>query len=390
MFQAAQEFMQSRGIDAWLVHDFRSSNSVLAALVPGKRFLTRRVELLIPAKGDATLLAHHIDAAQFATCGVRVEKYLTWQEYRAWILATGLGRTRVAMEYAPGATLPVVGVVDAGTVELVRSAGVEVVSSADLIQVSVAKWSAEALAKHKVASAKVNAIKDDAFGFIKSSLAGGTPVNEYQVQQRMLEAFAREGLETPDGPIVAANAHAGDPHFEVSHTSPAAIRKGDWILIDLWARVPGDENIFSDITWVGYCGSDVPPRHRAVYEAVTGARDAALACVQHAWAKKQPVQGWQVDEASQVVLRGSGFGEFIRHRTGHSLSPGPKVHGVGVNIDNTETHDTREVLPGVGFTIEPGLYLPEFGVRSEINVFMDPVQGPVVTSEIQRDVLRLA
>lgn len=390
MFHAAQEFMQSRGIDAWLIHDFRSSNSVLAALVPGKRFLTRRVELLIPARGDATLLAHHIDAAQFAHCGVRVEKYLTWQEYRAWILAIGMGRTRVAMEYAPGATLPVVGVVDAGTVELVRSAGVEVVSSADLIQVSVAKWSADAFAKHKVASTKVNAIKDDAFGFIKTSLAAGTPVNEHQVQQRMLAAFAREGLETPDGPIVAANAHAGDPHFEVSPSASATIRKGDWILIDLWARLPGDENIFSDITWVGYCGSDVPAKHRAVYEAVTSARDAALACVQNAWAHKQRVQGWQVDEASQVVLRGSGFGEFIRHRTGHSLSPGPKVHGVGVNIDNTETHDTREVLPGVGFTIEPGLYLPEFGVRSEINVFMDPVQGPLVTSEIQRDVLRLA
>lgn len=390
MFEAAQEFMQSRGIDAWLVHDFRSSNSVLGALVPGKRFLTRRVELLIPARGEATVLAHHIDAAQFASCGVRVEKYLTWQEYRAWILGIGLGRTRVAMEYAPGATLPVVGVVDAGTVELVRSAGVEVVSSADIIQVSVARWSEVALAGHRVASAKVNAIKDDAFGFIRGSLAGGTPVNEHQVQQRVLAAFAREGLETPDGPIVAANSHAGDPHFEVSELNPAAIRKGDWVLIDLWARVPGDENIFSDITWVGYCGQDVPPRHLAVYEAVTGARDAALACAQSSWAKKQRVQGWQVDEASQVVLRGSGFGEFIRHRTGHSLSPGPKVHGVGVNIDNTETHDTREVLPGVGFTIEPGLYLPEFGVRSEINVFMDPVKGPVVTSEIQREVLKLA
>lgn len=390
MFQAAQEFMLRHAIDAWLIHDFRSSNSVLAALLPGKRFLTRRAELLIPAKGEPTLLAHHIDASQFLSSGVHVEKYLTWQEYRAWMLGVGAGRTRVAMEYAPGATLPVVGVVDAGTVELVRSAGVEVVSSADLIQTCVARWSEAALSRHIKASQQVNAIKDAAFAHIRQCLAAGTPVNEHQVQQLILQGFARDGLETPDGPIVAVNAHAGDPHFEVSPSNPAPIKKNDWVLIDLWARVPGDENIFSDITWVGYCGEEVPAKHRAVYDAVTGARDAALARVQKAWASKEPVRGWQIDEASQLVLRGSGFAEFIRHRTGHSLSPGPKVHGVGVNIDNTETHDTRLVLPGVGFTIEPGLYLPEFGVRSEINVYMDPAKGPVVTSQIQRDVILMA
>jgi Xaa-Pro aminopeptidase len=208
--------------------------------------------------------------------------------------------------------------------------------------------------------------------------------------------FATDGLETCDPPIVGVNAHAGDPHFEVSATSPAPIRRGDWVLIDLWARVPDDENIYSDITWVGFCGREVPAKHKRVFETVRAARDAALTRAQQAWKAGERIQGWQLDDAAREVIVGAGFEGAIRHRTGHSLSPGPKVHGVGMNLDNLETHDTREMISGIGFTIEPGIYLPDtaggeggFGVRLEINVFVDPHKGPVVTSCLQDDVVLL-
>lgn len=394
---AIQSFMQQRQIDAWLVHDFRSNNPVLAQLLPGKRWTTRRVALLIPARGEATVLAHFIDAEQFNNVGARLVQYLRWQEYREWLSNSLSNCGRVAMEYSAGCMLPVMSIVDAGTVELVRSMGCDVISSADLVQASVAVWSQEATRLHAEASAKVTAIKDGAFALIRERLASNTPVTEYEVQQWILSRFAAENLETADTPIVGVNEHSGDPHFEVSATSPATIKKGDWILIDLWARCPGDENIFSDITWCGFAAgpggnaASVPAKQRHVYETVRAARDAALKCVQYAWSAKTPVQGWQADEASREQIVNAGYEKFIRHRTGHSLSPGPKVHGIGVNIDNTETHDTREILPGVGFTIEPGIYLPPsdggFGVRLEINVHADPVKGPVVTSCLQKDIV---
>jgi len=388
-YTPAQEFMKARAIDAWLVHDFRSSNPVLSALLPGKRFLTRRVGLVIPKSGEPTLIASHIDASSFKGVEVPMVKYLTWQEYHA-ALATALrGTTRVAMEYSPRCDLPVVGIADAGTIEHIRTLGGEVVSSADLIQVTIARWSDQAAAAHADASRETARIMADAFSFIRDSLVSGRTTNEYLVQQRIRENFTKAGLEWPDGPIVGVNGHAGDPHFEPSESNPSPIRKGDWVLIDLWARRPGDENIFSDITWVGCCGTP-SERQVKVYQAVKGARDAAVKLAQDRWAAKQSVQGWEVDEAAMKVLRASGFGEGIRHRTGHSLSPGPKVHGYGVNIDNTETHDTRELLPGVGFTVEPGLYFSDFGVRMEVDLHVHPAKGPVITSCVQDDILLLA
>ncbi|MBX3358214.1 MAG: aminopeptidase P family protein [Phycisphaeraceae bacterium] len=390
--QAAQSLMRQERIDGWLVHDFRGSNPVLARLLPGKRWTTRRACLWVPAQGSPVLLHHAIDEPAFAGVGgkdgVAKESYLSWQNLQAWLgrTLTGGGSARVAMEYAPGAALPVVGVVDAGTVELVRSLGAEVVSSANLIQACVAVWSSEAVANHGRASREVARIKDEAFGLIRSRVRAGAAVSEREVQQQILDSFKAAGLETPEPPIVAANEHGGNPHFEVAQEGSATFKKGDWILIDLWARVPGDDNIFSDITWVGYAGDRVPERHMSVFTTVKTARDASLALAQSAWKGSQRVQGWQLDDAARNVILGAGLGPQIRHRTGHSLSAGALVHGVGMNLDNLETHDTRDMLPGIGFTIEPGVYFPEpggFGVRLEINVYVDPARGPVVTSCIQ-------
>ncbi len=286
------------------------------------------------------------------------------------------------MEYAPGGGLPVMGIVDGGTLEMVRECaqGVTIVSSANLVQVSVAVWSAEAVAGHAVASDACGRIMKGVFAYIREHLRSGTNITEYQAQRWIMNEFAAAGLETADAPIVAVNGHAGDPHFEVSATDSATIKAGDWILVDLWARLPGEHNIFSDITWVGYAGKDVPSRHRKVFDAVRSGRNAAVALVKARWASGLPTQGWEVDDAAYQAIVKAGFKDGIKHRTGHSLSGGPRVHGVGVNIDNLETHDTRELLPGVGFTIEPGAYYDDLGVRMEVNMYMDPVSGPRVTS----------
>jgi Xaa-Pro aminopeptidase len=388
-FDSVQAFMRERRINGWLLHDFRGNNPVLARVLAGKRWTTRRAALFIPAEGEAVLLAHTIDAAQFENAGVRRELYTSWPELRSW-LGKAAAAGRIAMEYSPGAALPVVSIIDSGTVELVRSLGAEVVSSADLIQVHVATWSADAQRKHAKASAEVTRIKDGAFALIRQRLASGAAVAEVEVQQWMVQEFEKAGLQSTEPPIVAVNAHSGDPHYEPLPETSAPIRKGDWVLIDLWARMPGDENIFSDITWVGYAGAAVPEKHRKVFDTVKRARDAAVKRSQKAWEAKERIQGWQLDEAAMAELRNAGFQQYIRHRTGHSLSPGPMVHGLGMNLDNLETHDTREMLPGIGYTVEPGLYLPEFGVRLELNMFVDPRKGPVVTSCVQEEPVPLA
>jgi Xaa-Pro dipeptidase len=373
-------FMKARAIDAWLIEDFRNSNPIFGLLVADakgrtglKRHLTRRCAAIIFADGSPPrLLAQGLDAPNFVGATIlgaspTQETYLGWQDLHAWLRTTLASCGRVAMEYSPGCALPAISIIDAGFIELVRSCGVEVVSSADLVQVCVARWGPAGLHEHKRASDLVTQAKDNAFALIANAHRQQRPINEHIVQQAILADFARFGLETADAPIVAANAHSGDPHFEVSSTNPSPIVPGDWVLIDLWARVPGDHNIFSDITWVGYCGRDVPAKHRAVFEVVRAARDASVALARTAWQRNATLQGWQLDEAAREKIIAAGFAHAIKHRTGHSLSPGPKVHGLGFNLDNLETRDTRQVLSDLGFTIEPGVYLPEFGVRLEIN-----------------------
>jgi Xaa-Pro aminopeptidase len=386
-FEAVQSFMRQQRIDAWLLYDFRGSNPVFGQLLPGDRFTTRRALLFIPAEGKPELLAHQIDASQYRHVPIETRQYLSWQDLHEWLAAHVKGRARLAMEYSPLNELPVVSVIDAGTIELVRSCGAgEIVSSADLIQFSVARWSAAALDQHRRASELVDQIKNDAFDRIRISLQRGAQINELGLQKYILKRFDDQGLEYPDSPIVAVNTHSGDPHFEVSDTSPAPIRRGDWVLIDLWARVPGDANIFSDITWVA-CAGEPSAKQREVFDVVKAARDACVERATRAWQMKEEIEGWQLDDAARNIIIERGYGKFIRHRTGHSLSPGQKVHGLGVNIDNLETHDTRRILPGIGYTVEPGIYLPEFGVRLEINVFVDPDAGPTITSDVQNQII---
>ncbi|HMO27130.1 MAG TPA: M24 family metallopeptidase, partial [Tepidisphaeraceae bacterium] len=281
---ATQLAMRQAGIDGWLVWDFRNSNSVLGRLLgSGRKHLTRRVMLWIPAHGAPTLLSSAIDAGQFTSIPIARQTYISYSELLDRLRGLLAGKRRVAMEYVPGGQLPAVSVVDAGTVELVRSLGPDVVSSADLIQLAVGVWGSEARRGHDQASCKVACIKDEAFDLIRAAHRASRSIDERTVQQHILSRFAALGLETNDEPIVAVNAHSGDPHYAPTDASTLPIRPGDWVLIDLWARLPGEQHIFSDITWVGYCGPDVPAAMRHAFDVVKAARDAALDAAVGAW-----------------------------------------------------------------------------------------------------------
>jgi Xaa-Pro aminopeptidase len=282
-----------------------------------------------------------------------------------------------------------VGRVDAGTVEMVAAAGVKVVSSADLVQIFESRWTPEQKALHDRAAAGCVRAKDEAFALVRERLAAGTPVRESEVQAFIGARFEAFGLYTHHPCIVAVNDHASDPHFE---TGPGPgnreIRKGDLVLIDLWAKVAGDPRaVYYDATWMAFCGQDVPARVREVWEAVKGARDAAITFVTDGVAAGRTLHGFEVDDVSRGYIEERGFGPYFLHRTGHSI--GYEVHGNGVNIDNLETRDQRKIVAGVCFSIEPGIYLPEFGVRSEIDMYVGEGAAEV-TGDIQRELLRLA
>jgi Xaa-Pro aminopeptidase len=387
--EAAQSFLRQAKIDAWLVYDFRGSNPVFRHLLDQSRAATRRAFLVIRPEGEPILLTHPVDQAAFRTVSCPRRFYRGWLEMRARLKEL-LGEVRVlALEYSSEGSLPAAASVDAGTVELLRSWGYEIVSSADLFQVSAAAWDDAALESHRRASTLVAEVKDAAFDHVRGAIRQGRTVSEYELQQFILVGFAARGLETTDVPIVQANGHSGDLYYEPAAESSAQIGRGDWLLIDIWARLPGRQNVFADIAWVAFGGEEAPAHHRAIFEIVREARDRAVGHLQACWARGAALHGWQVDEVARGHIAAAGYGENFLHRAGHSLGPGERLHGLGVNIDNLETKDTRLILPRLGFSIEPGIYLPAFGVRLEINVYVDPVIGPTVTTPSQDEIVLL-
>ena len=285
------------------------------------------------------------------------------------------------MEYSPLGSIPRVSKVDAGTVELVRDLGVDVTSSADLLQYATQRWGEAQLASHKRSAEKLGRIVLEAFDHIGQKLKLG--VTEHAVADFIRSRFREEGIHSPDGPIVAANGHAGDPHYEPQPDGPF-FKEGDWVLIDLWAREESEGGVYADITWVAYIGDKTPQRHQEVFDIVVEARDTALEFIQEAHADGRSVEGREVDYVAREVITGYNYGEYFTHRLGHSISG--EVHGDAVNLDSFETDDRRVIIPGICFSIEPGIYLPEFGVRSEIDVYMSE-EGPVPTTPIQREIV---
>jgi Xaa-Pro dipeptidase len=381
--EEAQSFLRSQHLDGWLLVDFHHNNPVFWQVVGGRRHTTRRAFLLIPPIGTPRFLLHMIDVERLSDLGWPIEMFLSREDQDAGLRALLHGRARVAMEYSPNCALPVVSRVDAGTVEQVRGLGVEVVPSGDVLQYAVARWSPEQVASHRVAARAVVDVVHEAFGLIRARLDAG--VDEVAVRDFIRERFDRLGLVTSDGPAVAVNAHSGDPHYEPTPASATRVRPGDWVLIDLWAKQTSDGAVFGDTTWVGFVGRDVPELHARVFSSVLRARDHAIQLLESAWKHGRTLEGWEVDAVAREALQSDGFGRYFTHRLGHSL--GEAIHSNGVNLDGFETHDTRRIIPGVGFSVEPGVYLPEFGVRLEVDVYVDPTHGPTVTTPVQREVV---
>jgi Xaa-Pro dipeptidase len=373
MFDLAsiQAAIRELGIDGWLLYDFRGLN-VLARRVlglDGGAILSRRWFYFIPATGEPRKLVHRIESRALDAFPGKAQTYLRWQELEAGVAVLVAGSKRVAMEYVPRNANPYVSRVDAGTVELVRSRGVEIVPSGDLVQTFEATWDDAQWAMHLEAARHTRSAYDVAFGFIAERVRKNGSVRETEVQTRIMEHFTAHGLITDHPPIVGAGPHSGDPHYAPRPGSDSAIKEGDFVLIDLWAKLDKPRSVFSDLTWTGFVGDRVPVRYEEVFRIVARARDAAIDRVRTAFTADEPLQGWQVDRAARDVIEHAGYGAAFCHRTGHSI--GQETHGNGANMDDLETHDTRRVLPRTCFSVEPGIYLPEFGVRSEVNVFVD-------------------
>ncbi len=387
---AIRAALKADGVDAWLLYDFRGIDPIAADVTgvakQGGHLATRRWYYLIPAVGEPRALVHAIEPSALAHLPGQAERYAQRQQLEEGLARLVGGLRRIAMEYSPACAIPYIARVDAGTVELIRQFGIEVVSSGDLVQRFSAIWDGPEMASHQAASEKLHQVKDRAFDAIARRLRDGVRTTEYDIQQLMAGWFADAGLVSDSDPNVSAAENAGNPHYLPTATAARTIHAEELVLLDLWAKLNHPGAVFADITWVGYSGLRPPDRQVEAFAAVRAARDAAVDLVKDASRAGRELRGWEVDRAAASLLREAGYGDQILHRTGHSL--GESVHGNGVNMDDYETHDDRRLLPGTGFTIEPGVYFSDFGVRSEINMIMH-AHDATVTGPLQTEILAL-
>jgi Xaa-Pro aminopeptidase len=385
---AVQQALEEDGLDGWLLYDFHGSNPIatrLAGLAGGSKLATRRWYYLIPAQGEPRGLVHAIERHNLDGLPGEKRPYAGREQLVSGLKDLLKGVRRVAMEYSPGNNIPYISRVDAGTIEAVRDSGAEVISSGDLVQRFEAVWTDELYATHVTASEALYRIKDRAFEYVRANVGGGA-LTEFEVQQQMLKWYGEEGL-IPESPVVAAQENAGDPHYQPSRDAHRGIRRNEIVLLDLWGKLKTPGAVFADITWVGFTGATVPETFARAFGAARDGRDAAVELVQSAVRDGRDLRGFEVDRATRGVLERAGYGAQFIHRTGHSL--GEEVHGNGVHMDDYETHDDRRLIPGTGFTIEPGVYTSEFGVRTEINMFVGEREA-TVTGPRQTEIVPLA
>jgi Xaa-Pro aminopeptidase len=374
-------------LDGWLFYDFRGRDPIAHRVLQLPTHMrTRRWFYFVPAKGTPKKLAHKIEAQSLR--GLPGEAlYYSGQDELRKNLKRILGRgKKVAMQYSPKNAIPYVAMVDAGTVELVKSCGVKVVTSADLVQKYEACWTQEQLQSHLQAGKAIDRIVAEAFALAAKGVRDKKPLTEHELQQWILREYDKTGLMTEEGPDVAVNAHASDPHYAPSAERPTPIKEGDLLLLDVWGKTKAENSVYYDISWVGYLGAKVPEKYAKVFKVLTAARDKAVDLIQSSVASGKPVQGWQVDQAARGVIEKAGYGKYFIHRTGHNI--GTTVHGNGVNMDGLETHDSRHLIPGTCNSVEPGIYLPEFGMRSEVNVYVGEKEARV-TGAVQKEILAL-
>lgn len=388
--ETIQQALRDFELDGWLLYDFRSSN-VLARRVlgiPDDVIGSRRFFYCIPVEGEPRKLVHRIETGALDHVPGDKTVYLKWQELESGVAQLLGGMKTVAMEYSPRNANPYISRVDAGTAELVRDNGVEIIPSGDLIQLFEATLDDEQIQSHFDAAEHTNTAFACAWKFIAEQVRSNGSVEESAVRQAIMEHFAQHNLTTYHAPIVAVGSHSGDPHYETGSGEQTQIREGDFVLIDLWAKLDRPRSIYSDLTRTGFVGETVPDQYQEILNIVAAGRDAGIQCVRDAFSAGRDLRGWEVDQATRDSIEQAGYGEYFVHRTGHSI--GQEIHGNGANMDNLETHEERRVLPSTCFSIEPGIYRSEFGVRSEVDVLIDADRNVHVTGgELQTEVIAI-
>jgi Xaa-Pro dipeptidase len=385
--EAIQLALRQQKIDGWLFYDILHRDPIAYRVLGLDHALAkRRWFYLIPAKGSPRKLVHRIEASTLDSLPGDKLLYAAAEELEK-NLKKLVGRAKkVAMQYSPKNSIPYVSLVDAGTIELIRAQGCKVVSSADLIQQFEAAWTLEQLDSHRAAGRVIDNVTQDAFAEAARRVVARDAFTEYDLQQWIVGQFRANGVVSDSAPIVAVGPHSGDPHYEPLERGSSPVKQGDLLLLDIWAKTAAPHSVYYDITWTGYLGAKVPEKCAKIFSMVREARDAAVHFVQENVRAGRPIEGWQVDRAAREVIRKAGFAKYFVHRTGHNI--GQEVHGAGANMDSLETRDTRRILPRTCFSVEPGIYLPEFGVRSEVNVYVGE-RSSEVTGPAQTEILTL-
>lgn len=383
-----QRELRAGKLDGWLFYDHHHRDPIAARVLglDESAMVTRRWFYYVPARGEPRKLVHRIERGVLGTLPGKELVYSSWEELRKSLRRLLAGSRTVAMQYSPENNIPYVGLVDAGTIELVRKLKRRVVSSADLVQTFEATWTAEQLNSHLEAGRIIDKIVRGAFERATELVRQAEPLTEYDLQQWILGKFRANGLTTAEPPIAAVQPNNGNPHYEPTASASRAIRAGDLLLLDVWAKSRRPGSVYYDVTWMGYLGRRTPDAYAKIFRIVREARDRAVAFVQEAVARGRTVRGWEVDRVARNTIHKAGYGKYFVHRTGHSI--GQDVHGNGANMDGLETHDDRKIVPRTCFSIEPGIYLPEFGVRSELNVYVGERQANV-TGSVQNEILPL-
>lgn len=381
-FEAVQGLLAVQSVDGWLMYDFQGQNPIAQELVNPKGLQTRRWFYYIPKEGLPVALVHKVEASNFDRVPGKKIEYAGWRELDAGLAEMLKGSKKVAMEYSKKGAIPTLSRVDAGALELVKATGVKVVTSADLVQFTKAAWGKKGLKSHAVAVHHIETIRKNVLKWVAGRVRAGRDVTEYDVQQKIVKAYKVRGL-IGEPPIVAVNANAANPHYQPTKKGAAMIREGDLLLLDMWAKeADNDRAIYADITWMAYVGTEVPNRYVRAFKAVVKARDATVKFIDQKVKRRRPVRGFEADQRARQIINKAGYGEKFIHRTGHSIDT--DVHGAGANLDDYETHDTRTLVRGSGFSIEPGIYAKgDFGVRTEINVYIGPKGARVTTSKQQ-------
>ena len=383
-----QQALQQAGLDGWLFYDFRLSDPIAYRVLELSQHgaTTRRWFCFVPARGSVRTLVSAVEAHRLDSLGADRVVYRSYAEMVAGLRSILAGAHRIAMNYSPRAAIPYVSRVDAGTLELVRSTGVEIVSSADLVQSFEARLTATQLAGHRRAGAALGRVVDETFAEIARLVRANQTQTEFDIQQFMMARIEAAGLTTGEPPIVAVNAHSADPHFGPTPDNSHPIHAGDFVLLDLWAKEKSEDSTYADITWSGFVGETVPEEYARIFEIVARARDAAVELVKRRIDDGADVHGHEADRAARAIVEQTGFGDQFVHRTGHSI--GREVHGMGANLDSMETEDNRMLIDGTCFSVEPGIYLPgRFGVRSELDMTIENGRAEVSAPDPQREVI---